>query len=179
MNSYRGAIALCALMLAGCAEQLPLPAPPPSRALVLEQALAGHVHGEGMLTDSIAGTQTAFTAEINGHWDGHVLTLVEDFLYPDGKRERKTWHLTKLSEGRYSGTREDVIGTADVYQDGPAVRLDYRVMLDTKIGDIAVRFRDILYLTDTGSIANQAVVSKWGTRVARVAITMVPDTPAR
>lgn len=177
MRQHTIAVILVTSLLTACASPPEFEVPPPSKALVLEQALAGRTLGEGVFVNSLTGGETKFSVVIDGRWEGKVLTLVEDFVYTDGTEERKTWRLTKTGEGRYQGTREDVIGTADVWQDGPGVRLDYYVTLSTGLGDIDVRFQDLLYLQNDGTIANKAVVSKFGLRIGRVDITMRPDAP--
>ena len=161
-------------VLAGCATAPDFPATQPSKPLVLENSMVGHSVAEGMFINALTGGETKFKADINGTWTNNVLTLVEDFTYTDGTTERKTWHLTKTGEGKYSGTREDVIGEAAVFQDGAAVRLDYEVTLTTGLGGIDVRFRDLMYLNEDGSISNTASVSKLGLRIGRVALTMQP-----
>ena len=163
-------------LLSACASMPEFAGPPPARKLVLEQALTGRTLGEGAFTNSITGDETAFSVVIEGKWDGKVLTLIEDFTYRDGTQERKTWRLTKTGDGAYQGIREDVVGEAAVRQDGAGVRLDYIVTLQTGLGELDVRFRDLLYLDADGSIANQAVVSKLGLRIGRVTITMHPQS---
>ena len=166
-----------ALFLGGCASAPILPSEARSaKTLVLEQALNGLTLGDGTVTDITGGT-TRFKVEIHGNWDGNVLTLVEDFNYEDGKKERKTWKLTSLGNGRFQGVREDVIGTAAVFQDANAVRLDYHVTLDTSLGKLDCRFRDLLYLEPDGTVRNTATVSKFGIRLARVSLTMRPNKP--
>lgn len=162
-------------LLAGCASQpenLDLTTP---KTMIVEKALTGKLLGDGVFINSLTGGETKFSVLMDGTWDGKKLTLVEDFTFSDGSQERKTWVLTKVGEGVYEGVREDVIGIADVRQDGPNVRLDYYVTLHTGIGGIDVRFRDIMYLNADGTITNKAVVSKFGLRVGRVEITMRPE----
>lgn len=163
------------MFLSGCAVAPDFSPPPPAKKLILEEALVGRTLGDGVFVNSFTGGETKFSVIIDGAWDGKVLTLVEDFTYSDGLQERKTWRLTRSVDGVYGGVREDVIGTADVRQDGNGVRLDYYVTLSTGLGDIDVRFQDLLYLNADGSIANKAVVSKFGLRVGRVDITMRPQ----
>jgi Protein of unknown function (DUF3833) len=177
MRQEATAVTLVTLLLAACASPPQFDAASPAKTLVLERALAGRTVGDGVFVNSLTGGETKFSVVIDGRWDGKVLTLVEDFTYTDGTEERKTWRLSKTGDGRYQGTREDVIGTADVWQDGPGVRLDYYVTLSTGIGGIDVRFQDLLYLQDDGTIANKAVVSKFGLRIGRVDITMRPGAP--
>jgi hypothetical protein len=49
-------------------------------------------------------------------------------------------------DGTYTGTREDVIGEARGWQDGPAFRLEYDIRLPTDNGEpgMKVRFRDVM-----------------------------------
>jgi len=161
-------------ILSACASPPEFAATVASNTLVLEDALVGQTLGEGVFINSLTGAATTFSVVINGTWDGKVLTLIEDFNFGDGSKGRKTWHITKTDSGRYQGTREDVLGNADVRQDGKAVRIDYYVTLRTGLGGINVRFRDLLYLQDDRTIANKAVVSKFGLRIGRVEIAMRP-----
>jgi hypothetical protein len=165
---------IVASALTACAAPPDQAVPAPSRTLILERSLVGRTIGQGAFVNGITGSETKFDVVIDGTWDGKVLTLKENFTYGDGSRDRKTWHLTKIGDGRYRGTREDVVGFAEVKQDGQGVRLDYYVTLPTAAGGIDVRFRDLLYLREDGTIANEAVVSKLGVRIGRVAITMRP-----
>jgi hypothetical protein len=164
------------ISLSACANRPDYEGKAPSQTLILEKTLVGQTIGDGAFVNSITGGETKFSVVIDGSWDGKILTLVEDFTYTDGTKERKTWRLTKTAEGRYSGAREDVIDTAHVHQDGVGVRLDYYVTLATGLGDIGVRFEDLLFLQPDGTIANKAVVSKFGLRVGRVNITMKRST---
>lgn len=168
-------VLMAGAFLSGCAAMPEFSAPPPAKKLVLEEALSGRTLGEGTFVNSLTGGETKFSVVIDGAWDGKVLTLVEDFTYSDGLQERKTWRLAKMADGIYSGVREDVIDAANVRQDGNGIRLDYIVTLSTGLGDVDVRFQDLLYLNADGSIANKAVVSKFGLRVGRVNITMRPQ----
>lgn len=165
------AFAFAGAALAGCATRPDFASEPPLKPLVLEEALVGRILADGALT-TLTGDETKFTARIDGSWDGRVLTLVEDFDFADGTKDRKTWRLTKIGPGRYTGTREDVIGEATAFQDGAGVRLEYVINMDTPAGKMDLTFRDLLYLQPDGSIRNLAVVSKWGLRVARVDLTM-------
>jgi hypothetical protein len=160
------------LALSGCATAPQLQATEtPAAPLVLETALAGHLRGDGTVT-TLFGDKTHFGVTIEGSWDGAILTLVEDFRYDDGKTERKTWRLSRTAPGQYRGTREDVIGAAMVRQDGDNVRLDYEVLLDTGLGRIRTRFRDILFVEQAGTVRNRATVSKFGLRIATVELLL-------
>lgn len=125
---------------------------------------------EGKFT-AINGVTRGFTVKLNGRWDGRKLTLVEDFTYSDGVRNRKTWVMTKTGEGRYSGVREDVVGAAMVKVDGLTARFTYLVDIDEGPGTNFVRFRDTLqFAADNKTMKNTALVSKYGLPVAKVRV---------
>ncbi|MFM9862330.1 MAG: DUF3833 family protein [Micropepsaceae bacterium] len=168
------AVFITGAVLAACAS-MPEPPEPPAGKLVIERSLVGRSLADGVFVNSLTGGETKFSVVIDGTWEGQVLTLVEDFTYESGVKERKTWRFAKTAPGVYSGTREDVIGTADVREDGNGVRLDYWVTLDTALGGIDVRFQDLLTLNGDGSVLNLAVVSKFGLRIGRVSLTMRPQ----
>lgn len=142
--------------------------------LVLERFFPGRTEGEGIFVNSWTGSERRFRVVIAGSWDGRVLTLVEDFDYADGEKDRKTWRFERRAPGVYDGMREDVIGQARVWTEGTAVRLEYSVLL----GGWALDFADVLALRTDGSLINRAVVGKWGLRVGRVELVLRP-VPAR
>ena len=171
----RRLLALVALLaLAACA------APPrgdtTGPVLKLEAFFPGRVIARGTFEPAFGGAPRGLTVTIDSTWDGQVLTLAEDFAYDDGERDFKTWRLTQTGDRRFSGTREDVIGTAAAYPEGSAMRLDYYVVLKTEAyGDLTVRFRDIMLLEADGTLVNRAVVSKWGLRLGRVELRMTRE----
>ena len=136
--------------------------------LVLEEFFPGRTVGQGVFTNSWTGSERRFDVVIDGTWDGKTLTLVEDFAYADGEKDRKTWRLRKLGPGSFTGTREDVVGQARAWTEGKVVRLEYAVSL----GGWTVDFSDVLALNPDGSLINKATVGKWGIRVGRVELEL-------
>jgi len=136
---------------------------------VLERDLVGKTIANGGFK-AIDGTDRKFIVTINGSYDGKAVTLVEDFEYADGVNERKTWVFTRLPNGEFSGTREDVVGTARGYQDGKAFRLEYTMAIPDEDGKPGreMKFRDVLVNQKNGVIRNDATVGLWGIRVAKV-----------
>jgi len=136
--------------------------------LALESFFAGRSEGEGAFTNSWTGAQRRFRVVIDGTWDGRILTLVEDFHYADGEKDRKTWRLEQGSPGAFEGTREDVVGSARAWVDGRVVRLEYAV----KLAGWIVDFSDVLALRADDSLLNRATVSKWGLRIGSVELSL-------
>ncbi len=164
-------VAFLSVCLAACASAPPIPdAATGAPAFDLERDLAGATTGKGAFR-TITGVNRGFTAKLNGFKEGDTFVLVEDFFYDDGETDQKTWRFTPVGEGRYMGTREDVVGTADGFVDGNAFRLEYLVDLPRANGKTTrVRFKDVLIKRDDGSILNKANVIYYGFRIGRVSL---------
>lgn len=133
--------------------------PPSAGKLVLEDFFRGRLVAEGVFRNTRDNTSRGLEVKMHGTWDGTTLTLVEDFVFSDGEKDRKTWRFTKVAEGVYRGTREDVIGEADVRQAGDDVRLTYTARVKTKEGSsYDIRFDDLLRLTDRRTVLNTATL---------------------
>lgn len=159
-------------LVAACATQPAAPRDIAESPIVIERDLAGANIARGEFR-SITGARRRFTAELNGDWDGRVLTLVEEFAFEDGERDRKTWRLERLSSNEWRGTREDVVGYARGYQDGRVFRLEYDLLVGAGNGGRRkVRFRDVLALQREGIVINVATVGWFGLRVGSVRLTM-------
>lgn len=165
------AIAALSALASACATRPPPPAET-AAPFQLERDLVGATTARGEFR-AITGVRRPFTAQLNGTWDGQTLVLVEDFAFDDGERDRKTWRLTRVAPGRYTGTREDVVGEAIGFQDGNVFRLEYDVILPTENGrGRKVRFRDVLALRGDGDVINNATVGWFGFRVGSVSLVI-------
>lgn len=161
-------LGLLASLVGACASPPELSVQPAAQPLVLEAFFPGRSVGQGVFINSWTGSQRRFDVVIEGAWDGRTLTLVEDFAFADGEKDRKTWRFERTAPGTYKGTREDVVGEARAWTDGKTVRLEYAVSL----GGWTVDFSDVLALRDDGSLLNKATVGKWGIRVGRVELEL-------
>lgn len=165
----RSASLLLALGLLGaCAQPPQITAEAGAPALHLEEFFVGSSHGEGVFINTFTGARREFGVTIVGSLAGDELTLVEDFAYADGEKDRKTWRLQRKGPGLYAGTREDVEGLAEVWTEKGQVRLRYTV----KLAGWRLQFADVLALRPDGTLLNRAIVSKWGLRVGRVELVL-------
>jgi hypothetical protein len=154
--------------LGACAAPPGIEQAPGDPPLVLESFFDGTSEGEGKFVNTWTGSERRFKVHIVGTWDGRTLTLVEDFDFADGEKDRKTWTLMRTAPGSYAGTREDVVGEARAWTEGKVVKLAY----DIKLGGWTVAFSDVLALRADGSLLNRATVGKWGIRLGRVELTL-------
>jgi len=160
---------ISALMLVSACASRPDPPQIPLERFDLVRDLSGSTIGYGKFK-AIDGTKREFVAKLSGVWDGKVLTLIEDFEFDDGEQERKTWRFEKLDNGEFSGTREDVVGTARGYQEGKVFRLEYDLRMPEDDGSRGklLRFRDVLVKRRDGVVQNDANVAWLGFNVATV-----------
>src|SRR5512147_1411777 len=82
------AIAVLTFLASACATRPPSPSEAStSAAFVIERDLVGQSIARGEFR-AINGARRGFTARLNGEWDGRHFTLVEDFEFDDGTRDR-------------------------------------------------------------------------------------------
>ena len=164
------AMALCALVVAGCA------APSPDRyrdqkpALDLRQYFNGTVDGWGMFQSRSGEIQKRFTVRIDASWEGDTGTLDEHFVWSDGSKTRRVWTLTDLGNGRYAGRADDVVGVADGHAAGPVLNWRYTMALEVDQKTYHVAFDDWMVLIDDKVLLNRAEMSKWGFRLGEVTL---------
>jgi Protein of unknown function (DUF3833) len=164
-------LGLAALPLAACAST---PAPPraPGPPITLVSAFQGRTTGRGHFRVWLTGDERRFTALLNGKVRGpegaRTLTVVEDFVYDDGQKDRLTWIFREQGPGRWTGKREDTVGEAVVIEEDGLIRLTYTADFRSPSGVNRLGFADILYARADGTVVNDAVVSRAGIPVASV-----------
>ena len=164
-------VVLALLALGGCARTPPLDASA-APVLRLESFFVGRSTATGVFHNAFSGSDRRFSAIFDGRYDGRVLTLAEHISYEDGDRETKTWKLTPTAGGGYTGTREDVVGTAIGTHDGNAVRLSYDANFGQPGKTTLLHFDDLLTPQPDGSVVNTATVSKFGVNIGDVRIAL-------
>ncbi len=129
--------------------------------LVLHEWFRGPTHAVGRFRNNFTGEERRLAVDLRGRWDGRTLSLFEDFFYADGERDQKTWFFERIGEGRYIGTRDDVVSPADVTTPQPdTVRFGYTADLKLPSGVTRLSFDDTLQLRPDGTVFNKAYVSR-------------------
>jgi hypothetical protein len=165
------ALGCAAAALAACSGPPALTVPPGAPQITLEGFFTGRTVGTGAFTSRIAGVNRELTVATRGRWDGRTLTLREDFFFKDGEKDVKTWRFTKVAPGVYEGTREDVVGKADVRQVGNTIQLRYTADVRARDGSVTrLDFADTIAPLDGRRVLNEAVVSRLGVPIGRVSL---------
>jgi hypothetical protein len=138
--------------------------------LVLEDYFSGRTRAWGLFEDRSRSVRRQFVVDIDGMWDGRVLTLDERFAYADGARERRVWRITKLGDHTYEGRADDVVGVATGVCYGNALNWRYCLRLAVHGRTLRLNFDDWMFLQADDVLINRAVVSKFGLTVGQVTI---------
>lgn len=160
-----------ALTLAGCASPTPQDYAAEIPTLDLQRYFNGEVTAHGIFSDRSGKVVRRFTVLMKCQWTGDEGVLDEAFTYSDGKTDRRIWRLKKLPGGRYTGTADDVVGTAIGQVAGNAFQWNYTLKLPVDGKVYEVQFDDWMYLIDERVMLNRAVMSKFGVRLGEVTLS--------
>ena len=166
--------AVAAGLLAGCAAPVPADYAAETPRLDLAAYFNGEVTAHGLFTDRAGKVVRRFTVRMQCRWSGDDGVLDETFAYSDGKTERRVWRLKKsrgpAGEDRYTGTADDVVGSATGSAAGNAFRWQYTLRLPVDGSVYEVQFDDWMYLMNDGVMLNKAVMSKFGVRLGEITL---------
>ena len=158
------------LWLAGCASPTPADYANQTPVLDLRSYFNGPLSAQGLVTDRSGKVVRRFSVALNGRWDGDQGVLEEDFVYSDGERQRRVWHLRQLPDGRYTGTADDVVGEAIGQAAGNALNWHYTLRLPVDGQVYEVQFDDWMYLMDAHVMLNKAAMRKFGFQLGEVTL---------
>jgi hypothetical protein len=139
--------------------------------LDLREYFNGTLEAHGLFTDRSGQVKRRFKVHLVGHWQGDQGVLEEDFVYSDGEKQRRVWHLTRAADGHYSGRADDVLGVAQGQAAGNALRWQYTLKLPVDGTVYEVQFNDWMYLMDERVMLNRAAMSKFGIHLGDVTLS--------
>ena len=111
-----------------------------------------------------------FKVVIHCSWQGDTGTLDEDFTYSDGTTQKRIWTLTETAPGVFTGTADDVVGSATGLMAGNALNWKYTLALPVDGKVYNVQFDDWMYLMDDKVMINRAQMSKFGIYLGEVTL---------
>ncbi len=165
------ATAASALALGGCSTQTIDQYRSEKPVLDLQQYFNGVLDAYGVFTDRSGTVVKRFTVVMRCSWQGDEGVLDEDFTYSDGTTQKRIWRLKKLPDGRYTGTADDVVGTAQGQARGNAFYWTYTLSLPVDGSVYDVQFDDWMYLMTDTVMLNKATMSKFGVRLGEVTLS--------
>jgi len=163
-----GLVAVSMIIIAsGCATRIEDYAGETPR-FAMEEFFSGELRAWGVFQDRSGKVVRRFTVDMTGRWDGDTGVLEEDFVFADGKTDRRVWTFTKTGTDTYSGTADDVVGEASGVVAGNALRWKYQLLLPVEDKTYKVTFDDWMYLLDENRMVNRSVMTKFGVRLGEV-----------
>jgi hypothetical protein len=159
------------LSLSGCGTQQISAYANEKPVLELDKYFNGVLDAYGVFTDRSGQVVKRFTVVMNCSWNGDNGVLDEDFIYSDGTKQKRIWRMKKLPNGQYTGTADDVVGTAQGQSSGNAFYWTYTLSLPVDGRVIEVQFDDWMYLMTDKVMLNKATMSKFGVRLGEVTLS--------
>lgn len=135
-------------------------------AMILEEFFLGHVRGWGIFDNRRGSLQRQVMLDMEGRWNGNEFVLEESFVFDNGERMRRAWHITKAGPNEYEGRASDVVGVARGKTTGNTVHFRYTM----KIKGWKIGFSDFMYRLDNATVVNRAIMTKFGVEVGRMSL---------
>ena len=157
-------------VLAGCASPQVSDYAQQRPKLELDRYFNGRIRAHGIFQKRGGEVVRRFTVVMDCHWEGNQGVLDEDFTYSDGTKEKRVWRITRLADGRYTGTAGDIVGQARGVARGNTLNWSYTMALPVDGRVIEVQFDDWMYLMDDTVMLNKAEMSKFGIRLGEVTL---------
>ncbi|RPH44589.1 MAG: DUF3833 domain-containing protein [Burkholderiales bacterium] len=166
-----GGLAGGIVLASGCAGVDPSTYRSEKPVLDLRTYFDGDIDAWGVFQDRSGQVVRRFTVKMKCSWVGDTGTLDEDFIYSDGKKEKRVWTVRRQPEGRWIGTAADVVGEARGVSSGNALNWRYTLALNVDGTVWNVDFDDWMYLIDERVMLNRATMSKFGIRLGEVLLS--------
>lgn len=130
----------------------------------------GKVKAHGMFQDIHGKVTRRFTVDLTGTWQGDDGTFDEQFIFQDGEKQSRVWHLHRVDDQHYTGTAGDVIGVAQGELAGNALRWNYTLRVPVDGSEYDFQFDDWMIQLDEKHMFNKAKMSKLGITVGEITL---------
>jgi hypothetical protein len=138
----------------------------------LEEAFRGQAVGVGRFKSRLAGVDRGFVVTTSGRRSGAHFILDQHFRFDNGSLDRRTWRFRRTGPNTYVGTRQDVVGEAQVRVEDDRIRMSYDLITRGKDGGkLKLHFEDTIRRTGRDTITNNGVISTLGMKVGSVDVT--------
>ncbi|XPF96296.1 DUF3833 domain-containing protein [Colwellia sp. RE-S-Sl-9] len=136
--------------------------------LVLEDFFNGKLVAYGIVLDRSGKLSRRFTVKLEAYWDNNKGTINEWFVFDDGEKSTRTWQLIKQKDNIYTGTANDVVGTAKGQTNGSALYWQYDLLITVDGSEYQVTLDDWMYLIDNKRLFNKTDIIKYGLKVGEI-----------
>jgi hypothetical protein len=139
--------------------------------LDIRQYLNGKLEAQGILQDRSGKVIKSFTVKMNGTWKGNEGKLEEDFVFSDGKTDRRIWNIKMIDDNNFTAQAHDTVKVAKGEQYGNAMKMDYVLKVPVDDTTYDIRIVDWIYLVDEKTAINVSKMTKFGFGVGNLTIS--------
>ncbi len=139
--------------------------------LTIQDYFNGPATAEGMLQNWRGKQTRRFSVVMQGTWKNNTEgTLHEEFVFDDGEKQTRDWHLKMLDAHHFTGTAHDVVGVARGEQYGNAIHMNYVLSIPVNGKLMNISIDDWLYAINKQTVINKSTLSKFGLNVGYLTI---------
>ena len=171
MKKITGILLSTVMMLSGCTNKV-TDYQETKPKVDLKQYFNGKIKAWGLIQNWRGRVVTRFDVDMIGSWDGNTGTLEEDFVYYDGRKQRRIWTIIAKQNNTYEGRAGDIVGTALGSTSGSGVHWIYK--MDVPVDNTVYRltFDDWMWQMNDGVLINRSYLKKFGITVAELTLFM-------
>lgn len=138
--------------------------------LSLETFFDGDLVAYGIVLDRSGTLTRRFEVDLKASWKGNKGEIKEWFTFDDGEKTTRIWQLEALGNGKYTGTANDVVGTASGQTSGSALYWRYDLLIPVDGTEYQITLDDWMYLIDENRLFNKTELTKFGFKVGEVVL---------
>ncbi len=133
--------------------------------------LNGPLEAQGILQDRSGKMIKSFSVKMVGSWQGNSGKLEENFIFSDGKKDRRVWEINFTDDNNFTAKAHDTVGIAKGQQYGNAVKMNYVLSIDVDGKKYDITLTDWIYLLDEKHAVNVTKMTKFGFVVGNLTIS--------
>ncbi len=135
---------------------------------LLTEFFEGDVRAWGLVVPRFGGATRTFSLQMCGAWMSSQFVLKERFEFSDGQVDNRMWEFAFESANNFTGDCDELSRWKSGYASGSTISMEY--LFELKVGTqiIPVWFDDRMYRIDDKTLANRAVMHRFGIRLGEV-----------
>lgn len=132
----------------------------------------GKVYSTGVFIDRNGLADPYFHIEMEGKWQGGEGDVFEQFVYSDGRRSTRNWHVSFKDDKHFIATAPDVVGEASGVISGNAMHMAYVLRVPVQGGKTYdLTLSDWMWRVDEKTVLNKIEMRKFGFKVGELICT--------
>jgi hypothetical protein len=144
----------------------------PAPAVNLESFFRGKLRGTGSEKDAAHSVARTLSLSGVGTRISGGVRLSYDIVFSDGERQHRVWTFLKAGTNHYVGRRADLVGDAQISQNGNVINLSYTATVSSGSGSHNVKFDETFTQTGPHTIINRLKATYFFLTVATGQITV-------